>query len=62
MKSEEDLDNIFKKGLEDPANHRAFNEDDWDALEQMLDTGKKRRGIVYWLPIASGIAAMLVLF
>jgi hypothetical protein len=62
MKSEEDLDNIFKKGLEDPANHRAFNEDDWDALEQMLDKGKKRRGIVYWLPIASGIAAMLLLF
>jgi len=62
MKSEEDLDNIFKKGLEDPANHRAFNEDHWDALEQMLDEGKKRRGIVYWLPIASGIAAMLLLF
>ncbi|SDH01982.1 hypothetical protein ACRQ5D_21260 [Mucilaginibacter sp. P25] len=62
MKSEEDLDNIFKKGLEDPANHRAFNEDDWNALEQMLDKGKKRRGIVYWLPIASGIAAMLLLF
>lgn len=62
MKSEEDLDNIFKKGLEDPANHRAFNEDDWDALEQMLDKGKKRRGVVYWLPIASGIAAMLLLF
>lgn len=62
MKSEEDLDNIFKKGLEDPANHRSFNEDDWDALEQMLDKGKKRRGVVYWLPIASGIAAMLLLF
>jgi hypothetical protein len=62
MKSEEDLDNIFKKGLEDPANHRAFNEDDWSALEQMLDKGKKRRGIIYWLPIASGIAAMLLLF
>jgi hypothetical protein len=62
MKSEEDLDNIFKKGLEDPANHRSFNEDDWDALEQMLDKGKKRRGIIYWLPIASGIAAMLLLF
>ena len=62
MKSEEDLDNIFKKRLEDPANHRSFNEDDWDALEQMLDEGKKRRGIVYWLPIASGIAAMLLLF
>ena len=62
MKSEDDLDNIFKRRLEDPANHRAFNEDDWDALEQMLDKGKKRRGIVYWLPIASGIAAMLLLF
>lgn len=61
MKSEEDLDNIFKKVLDDPANHRAYNEDDWDAFEQMLDAGKKRRGIVYWLPVASGIAAMLLL-
>jgi hypothetical protein len=61
MKSEEDLDNLFKKSMDDPANHRAFNEDDWDAFEQMLDAGKKRRGIVYWLPRASAIAAMLLL-
>ncbi|PWK78969.1 hypothetical protein LX99_01423 [Mucilaginibacter oryzae] len=61
MKSEEDLDKLFKRSMEDPANHRAFNEDDWDAFEQMFDAGKKRRGIVYWLPLAGGIAAMLLL-
>jgi hypothetical protein len=59
---QEKIDNIFKKRLDDPANNLAYNEDDWDALEQMLDKGKKRPIIVYWLPIISGIAALLLLF
>jgi hypothetical protein len=59
---EEKIDNIFKKRLDDPANSLAYNEDDWDALEQMLDKGKKRPIIAYWLPIISGIAALLLLF
>ncbi len=59
---EEKIDNIFKKRLEDPANNLAYNEDDWDALEQMLDKGKKRPIVAYWLPILSGIAALLLLF
>src|SRR4051812_3107591 len=59
---EEKIDNIFKKRLDDPANNLAYNEDDWDALEQMLDKGKKRPIIAYWLPVLSGIAALLLLF
>jgi hypothetical protein len=59
---QEDIDNIFKKRLEEPGHNLAYNEDDWDALEQMLDKGKKRPVIAYWLPIVSGIAAMLLLF
>jgi hypothetical protein len=63
MKEGEDkIDNIFKKRLEDPANNLVYNEDDWDALEQMLDKGKKRPFMVYWLPIVSGIAALMFLF
>jgi hypothetical protein len=59
---QEDIDKIFKTRLEDPANNLAYNEDDWDALEQMLDKGKKRPIIAYWLPVLSGIAALMLLF
>ncbi|OOQ57284.1 porin family protein [Mucilaginibacter pedocola] len=61
MKEGEEVDKLFKKRLEEPGNNLAYNEDDWDALEQMMDAGKKRPLIVYWLPIVSGIAAMLLL-
>jgi len=59
---ENKLDKAFKNGLEDPVNEPAFREADWDAMEQMLDEGKKRRGIIYLLPIISGIAAVLLIF
>ncbi|MBS1520223.1 MAG: hypothetical protein JST50_04445 [Bacteroidetes bacterium] len=59
---DENLDKLFKKGLEDPVSEPAFREADWDAMEQMLDKGKKRSGIIYLLPIISGIAAILLIF
>ncbi|MBV8389386.1 MAG: hypothetical protein JO080_06270 [Mucilaginibacter sp.] len=64
MNTEKDdnLDKLFKKGLEDPVAEPAFREADWDAMEQMLDKGKKRSAIVYWLPVISGIAAVLLIF
>lgn len=62
-KEENKLEKLFKNGLEDPVNEPAFREADWDAMEQMLDEGRKRRsGMVYLLPIISGIAAMLLMF
>lgn len=61
-KDENKLDSLFKSGLEDQANEPAFREADWEAMEQMLDEGKKRSGIVYLLPIISGIAAILLIF
>lgn len=60
-KDENKLDSLFKSGLEDHSNEPAFREADWEAMEQMLDAGKKRSGIVYLLPIISGIAAMLLI-
>ncbi|MFA6085060.1 hypothetical protein [Mucilaginibacter sp.] len=63
MKNEQDkdkIDDIFKKRLEDPARQFSYNDEDWDALEQMLDKDKKPRRIM-WLPIISSIAAMLLL-
>ena len=59
---EEKLDGLFKKGLEDPVNEAAFRDADWDAMEQMLDKSKKRSAIVFWLPVAGSIAAMLLIF
>jgi hypothetical protein len=56
------LDDLFKKKLEDPVDQISYKEDDWDALEQMLNKHKKRKGIVYWLPVLSSVAALLLLF
>ena len=60
MKTEKDIDNLFKQGLEDPAAYKEYREDDWDNLEALLDKKEKRRGLVFWLPLASGIAAALI--
>ncbi len=63
MKTDKDkeLDNIFKSGLENPDDHSAHLDDDWAAMEKMLDDGKKRPAIIYWLPILSGVAALLLI-
>ncbi|HEY4195758.1 MAG TPA: hypothetical protein VGM63_09500 [Mucilaginibacter sp.] len=59
---DEDLDKLFRKGMEDPVNEAAFRDADWDAMEQMLDKGKKRPAIVYWLPIIGSAAALALIF
>jgi hypothetical protein len=59
---DEDLDKLFRKRLEDPVNEPAFRDADWDAMEQMLDKGKKRPAIIYWLPVLGSVAALLLLF
>jgi hypothetical protein len=65
MSTENDkgLDDLFKNKLEDPVNDAAgYNEGDWDAMEQMLDKHHKPKGVVYWLPLLSAAAALLLLF
>src|SRR5271154_5885249 len=64
MNNEKDknLDDLFSKKLQDPANEAGFREEDWDSLESMLDERKKRRGIIYWLPVLGSVAALLLLF
>src|ERR1700710_389621 len=57
---DKDLDNLFKKRLDDPVDPIGFDEKDWDAMEQMLDK-QKRRGIIYWLPVMSSVAALFLL-
>lgn len=58
---EKELDDLFREGLQDPTMDANFREEDWEAMGSLLDHNKKRRGIVYWLPVVSGIAAMLLL-
>jgi hypothetical protein len=53
------LDNLFREGLENPGRRANFREDDWDAMEAMLDENK-RRGIVYLWPAIGSAAAMLL--
>lgn len=59
---EDDLDNLFRKGLGDPGDKHGFREEDWDAMEQLLDKGKKRPAIVYWLPVLGSAAAIVLVF
>jgi hypothetical protein len=60
MKTEKDIDKIFKHRLEAPVDETGFREADWDNLQQMLDQDKKRPGIIFWLPYLSSAAAVLL--
>jgi cytoskeletal protein RodZ len=62
MSNEKDkeLDDLFRKRLDDPVDHISYDENDWMAMEQMLDK-QKRRGIIYWLPVISSVAALLLI-
>lgn len=59
---DKDLDDFFRRGLEDPEENTGYMDDDWDRMEQLLDKPKKRGVIVYWLPIVSSVAALLLIF
>jgi hypothetical protein len=61
MKKDKEFDDIFRKGLGEPAD-AGYQEQDWNALEQMLDGNKKRRGIIFWLPVLSVAAILLIAF
>jgi len=60
MKEGQDIDKIFRQKLGEPVDQPAYREDDWNALEQLLNGGKKRRGVVYW-PFFTSAAAILLL-
>ena len=62
MKKDKDkaFDDLFKAEFGNPANEAGYREADWDAFEKMLDGPQKRRGIIFWLPILSSAAALLL--
>lgn len=58
----EDIDRLFREGLNPAEDHFAFQEEDWIKLQRRLDqNGKKRRGI-FWLSRLGGVAALILLF
>lgn len=61
MNEENKLDDIFRKKLKNPVSDAEYREDDWSRLEQLLDKKEKKKAFVYWLPVLSGVAAMLFL-
>ena len=61
-RSIEDIDRLFREGLNPVEDHLTFQEEDWLKLQQRLDqNGKKRRGI-FWLSRLGGVAALILLF
>lgn len=56
------LDELFKRGLENPSPDLKYHEPDWDDMEQLLDAHKKLRGVIYWLPRLGAVAAVLLAF
>lgn len=60
MEPENEIDQLFKRGLNDP--EIPFNELDWSKMERKLDEKKKRRILPFWLYTATGIAAALLIF
>ncbi|MES2266356.1 MAG: outer membrane beta-barrel protein [Bacteroidota bacterium] len=58
---EDSIDKLFSRGLTEPGDNAQYREEDWDAMEAILD-GKKQKGMVFKLLVLAGtIAAMLVL-
>ena len=60
--NEKEVDDLFKSKLEDPVDQAAYREEDWVALEKMLGKRQRNKGIIYLLPVLSGVAALLLLF
>lgn len=59
MKKENEIDQLFKKGMEDP--DIPFNELDWNKMADKLDAAESRRRYPLWLYAAVGTAAMLLI-
>lgn len=54
MENENDIDQLFRRGLEEP--EIPFNELDWEKMERKLDAQKPKRLIPVWMMYtASGI-------
>jgi len=58
---EDSIDKLFSRGLSDPGDNASYREDDWDAMEAMLDGKKPESNVRRLIILVSTIAAMLLL-
>jgi len=58
----EDIDKLFREGLDPGEDHLTFQEGDWSKLKERLDRNEKRKRGVFWLSRLSGVAALILLF
>ena len=63
MKSREgeQIDELFREGLDQGKDPTDFRERDWTALEQRLDRYARKKRAIVWLRPLSGVAAILLL-
>ncbi|MEO6149963.1 MAG: hypothetical protein ABIN95_13155 [Mucilaginibacter sp.] len=55
---DKELDDLFKNAMQNSDQHTNFREEDWDSMQEMLDS--RGKGRIAWLRVAGGIAAMLL--
>lgn len=58
----ENIDKLFREGLNPVDDHFTFQESDWSKLEQRLNRNEKRKRRVFWLSRLGGVAALILLF
>ncbi|MFA5327667.1 MAG: hypothetical protein WC384_07755 [Prolixibacteraceae bacterium] len=60
--NDENIDELFRVGLNPENEAFASMESDWTKLEQRLNQRGKRKKLIFWLRPLSGIAALILLF
>ena len=58
----EDIDQLFREGLNPEDDRLAYQEADWLELKKRLDRNAQKRRGVFWLTRLSGVAALIFLF
>ena len=58
----EDIDQLFREGLNPEDDRLTYQEADWQELKKRLDRNAQKRRGVFWLTRLSGVAALILLF
>ena len=58
----EDIDQLFREGLNPEDDRLTYQEADWLELKKRLDRNAQKRRGVFWLTRLSGVAALILLF
>jgi hypothetical protein len=58
----EDIDKLFREGLNPDGDHFTATDADWSKLNDRLDQNEKRKRGIFWISRLSGIAALILLF